>query len=165
MAESRDELAIGEPRGRFAADAAGRLVVLPRLPDESFQAFAHGTGTEDEQVVARRQAIRDMFDKSIEVLEAVRLAGGLRRPTAAVADAGIVPDMAGGPVVGRHLGLHPLESRPVVLPADDDGLPRIDPHEGAGLRHVISRLPVPAEARRHECAQAGPVSTFTAKSA
>jgi hypothetical protein len=118
-------------------------MVLVHVTDQSLQAFAHSTGTEDEQVVARRQAIRDLFDKSIEVLEAVRLAGGLPRPTAAVADGGIVPDMAGGPVMSRHLGLHPLESRPVVLPADDDGLPRIDPHEGAGLRHVISSRPGP----------------------
>ena len=155
MTESRDELAIGESRRRFAADAAGAFVVFVALADTSLQAFAHGTGAEDEQRIVRVQPSRDLIDESIEVLEPVRLAGGLRPPTA-MADAGIVPDMARGPVTSRHLRLHPLESSPVVLPADDDGLPRVDPHEGAGLRHFVGRLPVPAKGRGHERAQAGP---------
>jgi len=59
------------------------------LKDVPLQSFAHGTRTNDEQDVVRGQPLRDLLDESIEVLEAVRLAGGLR-PTAAVADAGIV---------------------------------------------------------------------------
>ena len=100
-------------------------MVFVALADVSLQAFAHGTGAEDEQRIVRGQPSRDLIDESIEVLEAVRLAGGLR-PPAAMADAGIVPDMARGPVTSRHLRLHLLESSPVVLPTDDDSLPSVD---------------------------------------
>ena len=134
------------------------------LADVSLQAFAHGTGAEDEQRIVRGQPSRDLIDESIEVLEAMRLAGGLR-PPAAMADGGIVPDVARGPVTSRHLRLHPLESGSVVLPTDDDSLPSVDPHEGAGLRHFMFRLPVPAEVPCHERAQAGPGSPSEAKSA
>jgi hypothetical protein len=116
----------------MTADEAGAQVTRVRFTNESLQALGHGTWTEDEQIVPRRQATLDVFDESIEVLEAVWLARGLRRSTTPVTNGGIVPDMPGGAVVSRHLGVNPLESRPVVLPADDDGLPCVDPHQRAG---------------------------------
>jgi hypothetical protein len=67
------------------------------------EAFVDGPGSQDQQVVARRQLVRDLRDKSVQVLEAVRFARGLRDATAAVAKHRIMPDVAGGPVVRRHL--------------------------------------------------------------
>ena len=73
-----------------------------RLADVALQDFAHGTETEDEQLIVRRQPNRALFEESLEILEAVRLTGGLR-PAAAATDVGVVPDMAGGLVTSRHL--------------------------------------------------------------
>ncbi len=86
-----------------------------------------GPGTQDQQVVARRQLVRDLGDKSVQVLEAVRLAGGLRDATAAMANERVMPDVARGFVVGRHVGLHPRETCETIRPADHQGLTRIDP--------------------------------------
>ena len=139
LIDAGDKLAIGEPRRRLAADPAGAPVVLVRLADAVLQGFAHGTGTEDDQLIVRRQPSRDLFEESLEILEAVRLTGGLR-PAAAVADVGVVPDMAGGPVTSRHLQRHPLESSPIVLPADDDGRPPV--HEATGRRSARPGWPM-----------------------
>jgi malic enzyme len=106
--------------------------VLVGVTDRSRQVFAHGPRTEDEQILVRRQAMRDLFDEPREMLEAVRLAGGLRWPTAAVADPWFVPNMAGCSVVSRHLGVHPLDLRLIVVPADDDRLTGVDPDERTG---------------------------------
>jgi hypothetical protein len=92
----------------------------------------HGTWTDDEQIVLRGQATRDVFDESLEVLQAMWLARGLRRSTSPVTDGRIVAEVPGGAVVSRHLGVNPLESRPVVLPADDDRLSCVDPNKRAG---------------------------------
>lgn len=140
-------------------------VVRVAFEDVTLQAFADRARTQDEQVVVRGQPRGDLHDKSLEVLEAVRLARGLDWPTAPVADAGIVPDVAGGLVMCRHLGLHPLESSSVVLPADDDGFPRVDPDEGGGSRRFVDLGRLLAVRRRHERAQMGPSSASTARSA
>lgn len=137
-------------------------IALGQVP---LQAFMYGARTDDEQVVVRAQPMGDLHDKSLEVLEAVRLSGSLWATATAVAHGGIVPDVAGGPVVSRNLRFHPIESSPVVLPADDDGLSRVDPHEGAGSRHLVAHREVGAARRRHERAQTGPLSASTARSA
>ncbi|MEX2547786.1 MAG: hypothetical protein WD830_08355 [Chloroflexota bacterium] len=100
------------------------LVALGELP---CQEFVDGPGSKDQQVVARRQPVRDLQDKALQVFEAVRLAGGLRSPAAAVTDARIVADASGSSVVSRHLRFHSCESSAVSLRADDDGLPSVDP--------------------------------------
>ncbi len=74
-----------------------------RLAEMSLQVFSHGPWTEDEQVFVRRQAAGDLCDKPFEVLKAMRFTGILRASAAAVADHGIVPDMAGGATMRRHL--------------------------------------------------------------
>jgi hypothetical protein len=153
MAEPRDELAIGEGWGRLAGDLAVAPEVLVELADVSFQAFVHGTRTEDEQVVVGGQAVRDVLDELPEVLEAVWLAGRLRTPASTVANHWVVPDMAGGATVGRHLGVHPLDMGPIAVPADDDRLTCVDPDEGAGWHGS------------HERAHAGRVSLSAARSA
>jgi hypothetical protein len=103
MAEARDELAIGVRLGRLAGNVAMASVMPVALEDVPLQLFTDGAWTEDEQLLVGAHPICDLLDKSPEVLEAVRLAGSLRAATAAVAHGGIVPDVAGGPVVSRHL--------------------------------------------------------------
>jgi hypothetical protein len=100
------------------------------------QAFVDRPGTEDQEVVASGQPVRDVSDESVQVFDAMRLAGRLRAAAAAVTDGRIVPDVAGGPVMSRHVGFDSLDGRPVALDVDDDGLPRVDPHERAGATAV-----------------------------
>jgi hypothetical protein len=103
-------------------------VALGELPR---QAFVDRPGTEDQQVVARRQPDLDVFQVSAQVFEPVRLAGRLRAASAAVTDGGIVPDMAGRPVMSRHLRFHSLDACPVTLEADDGSLLSVDPDKRA----------------------------------
>jgi len=142
VAESRDELAIGEVWGRLAGDVAMAPVVLVALTDVALQAFAGGTRTEDEEVVVRYEAARDVLDELTQVLEAMGLTGGLRRSAAPVAHGGIVPDVAGGAVVSWHLRVHPLQSCFALLPLNDDGLARVDPHERSASCHFVAGPPV-----------------------
>jgi hypothetical protein len=132
---ARYELTIGETRRRLAADVAGSMVALVGLTDPSLELLAHDAWSEDDQIVVRRQPTRDLLDEALEVLEAVRLVGGLMRSTASVADGRIVADVAGGPAVARHRGLLPLDERSVAAPAHDDGSARVDPYECAKSRH------------------------------
>lgn len=120
-------------------------MVRVALEDVPSQTFVDRPRTDDEQVVVRGQPVGDVHNESLEVLETVRLAGSLWAATATVANARIVPDVAGGPVTSRYLRLDPYESSPVVVPADDDGLPRVDPHEGAGSRHTVTHRRVIAQ--------------------
>jgi hypothetical protein len=131
-AETCQELAIGHRRGRLAGDVAMASVVLVARRELPRQAFVDRPGTEDQQVVARDHPVRDVADKSIQVFDAVWLAGRLRDAAAAVTDCGIVPDVARGPVVSRHFGLDSFDRYSVALHADDDCLPRIDPYKRAG---------------------------------
>lgn len=138
-------------------------VVLADAPDK---AFMHRTRTDDEQVVVRDQPIGDPRDESLQVLQATRFDSALWVAAAARADGGIVSDVAGGPVVSRNLRLHVRHSGLVVMPPGDDGLARVDPHEGAGARH--GRVPIVgqiAALQRHDRAQTGPLSAFAARSA
>jgi hypothetical protein len=163
-AEPGDELPIGQRWRRFAGNVAMETVALVALGELPRQAFVDGPRTEDQQVVARWQPVRDVCDESVQVFEAVGLAGRLRAAPAAVTDGGIVPDVAGRPVVSRHLRFHSFDSRPVALQADDEGLPRVDPYKRAASSLVRFR-PVQAMCRRHERAQAGPASASSARSA
>jgi hypothetical protein len=156
-AEARHELPIGHRRGRLAGDVASMSVVLVVLRDSARQAFVDRPGTEDQQLVARGQPVRDVSDESIQVFDPVRLAGRLRATAAAVADGGIVPDVAGGPVMSRHLRFHSFEARSIAVHPDDDGLPRVDPDKRAGA--TVTRV------RGHEFAHAGPPSASFARSA
>jgi hypothetical protein len=124
--EAGDELGIGERRRRFTTDVALATVQLVASREIPPQAFADGPRTEDQQLVSRRQAGRDVGDESREMLEAVRFAGRLRAPPA-MPDGGIVPDMTGRSVVSRHLRFHSFDPRPVALPPDDDSLAGVDP--------------------------------------
>jgi hypothetical protein len=140
-------------------------IVSVAFEDMPVQAFVDCPRTDDEQVVVLGQPAGDVVYKSLEMLETVRLAGVLRAATATVTNARIVPDVTGGPVASGHVRVHSFESNPVALPADDDGLPRVDPDEGAGSRPVGSPRGVLARRRSHDRAQAGPVSASTARSA
>ncbi len=134
------------------------------LVDVPIQTFVDRPRTEDEQVVVRGQQVGDVHDEPSEVFETARLAGVRWAATATVANLRIVPDVAGGPVMSWYFRLHSFETSPVVLPADDDGLPRVDPHQGAGSR-LVSLHPVHATCRGHDRAHAGPLSASTARSA
>ena len=143
----------------------GALAVLVAVTNRALEVLADRPRAEDEQILVRRQSLRDLLDEPGQMLEAVRLAGGLRSPAAAVADPWVVPDVAGRPVMSRHLGVHPLDLSLVVLPANDDRLARIDPDESAD-RHVIASChPPPRHACDHERDQAGRVSVSAARSA
>jgi hypothetical protein len=87
-------------------------------------------GAQDEEVVIRRGAVRDVRHESLEVFEAVGFTCGLRSP-APVADARVIANVPGGVVVGRHVRKEPLDVDDIVGPADDHRFPGIDPHQGA----------------------------------
>jgi hypothetical protein len=139
--------------------------MLVHVTDRSLQVLAHGPRTEDEQILVRRQSMCDLLDEPREMLEAVRLAGGLRASTSTVADRWVVPDMAGRPTVSRHLGVHPLDIGLIVMPADDDRLAGVNPDESAGCHVVASCRRLPGRAHDHERDQAGRVSVSAARSA
>ncbi len=75
--KSRDELAIGEPWTSLAGDASVASVVRIASSKLSCEAFVDRPATEDQHVVARLQSVCDLPHESVQVLEAVRLAGGL----------------------------------------------------------------------------------------
>ena len=75
-------------------------IALSKLP---LEAFVDGPGAQDQDVVARLYMVCDLVEKSVQMLESVRLAGRLWGAAAAMAKDGIVPDVAGGSVVRRHL--------------------------------------------------------------
>jgi hypothetical protein len=129
-------------------------VAFRKLPH---QALVDRPWTEDQHVVVPVQPVRDVSDESVQMFNPVRLAGRLRATAAAVPDGGIVPDMAGGPMMSRYLRFHSFDTRPVPLHPDDDGLPRVDPDKRAGSMVFCFR--------GHECAHAGPASASSARSA
>lgn len=101
--QPRHELGIGQTCRGLAADLASPPVMLVCLTDASLQVLAHGARTDQHKVVLGWQPHRDLVDEPLEVLEAMRLAGG-RGPTAcAVAGARIAPDVARGSTMGRDL--------------------------------------------------------------
>jgi hypothetical protein len=121
------------------------------------QAFVNRPGTEDQQVVARGQPVRDVSDEVVQVFDPVRLPGRLRAAAAAVTNGWIVSDMASRPVMRRHFRFHAFDTRPVALHPDDDGLLRVDPDKRAASMAFRSR--------GHERAHAGPLSASSARSA
>lgn len=133
------------------------------LRDMPLEAFMDDPWTEDQQVVAPRQPVRDVDDESLQVFEAVGLASGLRAATTAVANGGIVPDVAGGTMVSRHLRLYSFEASLISPQLDDDSLRRVDPYDSHGS-HAAPR-PVGAACHGHHCAHAGPASASCARSA
>jgi hypothetical protein len=151
-----DELAIGQGRRRFAGDLAMAVVTPVAFRDLSRQAFVDGPWTEDQQVVARGQPVRDVSDESVQVFDPMRLAGRLRAP-AAVTDGGIVPDMTGCPVMSRHRRFHSIDVHPVAPHPDDEGVPGVDPDKRG--RSTVDDF------RSHERAHAGPSSASSARSA
>jgi hypothetical protein len=165
VAEPRDELAIGQRRGRLAGDVAVAVVAFVALTNPSLKALVHVARTEDEQGVVRGQAVRDVLDELLEVFEAMWLAGRLRSAASTVANHRVVPDVAGRATVGGHLGVQPLDMGLIALPTDDDGLACIDPHKGAGWHGIGSRGPEPGDARAQERAHAGRESLSVARSA
>ena len=74
-------------------------VVSVALREVPRQAFVNWPGTEDQQRVVRGQPVRDLSDESVQVFDPVRLAGRLRAAASAVSDGGIVPDVAGRPMM------------------------------------------------------------------
>jgi len=96
--------------------------MLVGLPHASLEVLTHGARADQDEVVLCRQAHRDLIDEPLEVLEAVRLAGGLGGATPAVTDAGVMPHVARGSMMGRDLGLNSLEPRGSIVPAGDDRL-------------------------------------------
>ena len=138
--------------------------MLVALGDLTRQAFVDGPRADDQQLVVRGQSTGDLRDELLQVLESVRLTGRLRAAPAAVPDTGLMTNMSGGPAMSRHLGLHPFQPRPALPEADDDRIPRIDPHQGRRPRLVEVRS-VPGTQRGHERAHAGPASVSAARSA
>ena len=55
-------------------------VVPVALREVPCQAFVDRPGTEDEQIVARGQPVRDVSDEAVQVFDPVRLPGRLRAP-------------------------------------------------------------------------------------
>ena len=157
-AESGDELAIREWRGRLADDlpvAARRVVAMLKLP---CQALVNRAWAKDQEVVAGWQPVGYLRDELPHVFEAVPLTGVLGAPAAAVAD------VTGGPVVRRNGRLDALDAGRTLQKPNDHRLLRVDPDEGAGSR--LSRAePGGRPLRRHERAQTGPASTSSARSA
>jgi hypothetical protein len=138
--------------------------VLVARSDVTRQAFVDGAWTDDQQLVVRGQPTGHLRDEPLQVLEPVRLTGRLRAAPATVPDSGVVPNMTGGPVMSRHLGLDAFQPRPALVQADDDRIPRIDPHEGRRPRLIDIRS-VHGPQRGHERAHAGPASRSAARSA
>ena len=108
-------------------------VVRVALSEVPGQAFVDTPLTKDQQVVDRTQPVGDVKHESLQVFEAVRLAGGLRATTAAaMTDVRIVPDVASRPVVRGHLGRYSFDPSPAAVLADDGGRLGVDPHQRAG---------------------------------
>jgi hypothetical protein len=84
--ETARELTIGEPQGRLADNVAAPSMAHVALGEMLCQAFVDGPGTENQKGVTRRQPVRHVHDKLLQVFEAVRLAGGLWAAPAAVPD-------------------------------------------------------------------------------
>ena len=165
-AQPGDELVLGQPRRGLRGDAPLGLdracapVVRLLLEDVPTEMVTYHARPEDHHVLFVRQAGRDLLQEAGEVLEAMRLACGLRDPAAAVADSGVVTHVTGAPVTVRHLGFDALHAGAPVPPARDDREPSIDPDERRrpGSRRLDRLL-------RHESAQAGRRSTAWARSA
>jgi hypothetical protein len=80
-----------------------------RLADAPRQSFVDDPGSEDQQVVLRGSAVGDVLDEAPEMLQAVRLSCRLR-PSTAVTNGGIVPDVPRGTVVCRDVRHDPLDA-------------------------------------------------------
>ena len=157
-AETCHELPIRHRLGRLAGDVANVSVAAVTLGDVPGQAFVDCPGTQDQQVVAPGHSVRDVVDKSIQVFDAMRLAGGLRAAATTVTDGGVVSHAPRGPVMSRDVRFDSFQSSPASCHPDDDGLPRVDPDERAGA--IDLRL------RGHDrFFHAGPASAFSARSA
>jgi hypothetical protein len=139
------------------------------IGDVPLELLGHGARTQDQQIVLGGELPGDDIDESAEMLHAMRLAGGLGMAAApALADRRIVSDVPRGPTVHRDVRLDPLEVDLAGLQPSDERLPGVDPDEACvtmrGGRRRGRPVPVPDE-RRHQRAQAGPLSVASARSA
>jgi hypothetical protein len=139
-------------------------VVRIAVRDMLGEALVNVAGTHDQQVIARRQPVRDLLHEALQVLQAMWLTNGVGAATA-VTDRGIVPDVAGGPVVRWDVGLHATDPNVTVMQLRDDGFTRVDPHEGAGWPRLVARARGAGRRWRHDRAHAGPASASLASSA
>lgn len=161
-----DQLPVGEPRGRFARNGPRSTTVLRvELLQASFQVLANGARPEDHDVLVRRQAPGDLGDEPLEVLEALWLARGLGAAAPAMAKCRVMPDVTGRSMMCRHVREQALEVCLAILPARDDGLPRIDPDERRWARHVMPPCEGSIRNPRHDLAHAGPAPASLARSA
>jgi hypothetical protein len=167
-AEPGAHLAWREVGGGLTDDLALATVMGVALGEAAPQLLGNRARAQEEEIVARPQPVRHRLDEPAKMLDAMGLARGLRVPAAALADRRIVPNVPGGAMVGGDVRLDPLEADLVLLETGDERLPRVDPDQarvatrGGGRRD----RPVPApDGRRHQRAQAGPLSVASARSA
>jgi hypothetical protein len=127
--------------------------------------LANRSGAQDHQVILVRQHICDRVEEPCEVLETMRLTRCLRNTSAPVADVWVVTDVAGRPMMGRDIGLDPLQDRRLLYPPHNDALASVDPDERERARcWRVNRLWM-HDPTRHDHAHAGRSSFALARSA
>lgn len=135
------------------------------LPEVCLEPLVHRTRAGEDDILVAREVIGHLLDEALEMLEPVRLPGGLRLPAAAVAGQRIVADVAGRPTMRRHSRVEVIDGRTLVRPAHDDGLARVDPDEDRGAAGVGRHGRPGRGPFGHDFAQAGRVSLSAARSA
>jgi len=141
MAKPGHELRIRARRRRLRIDDPIRAAPAILMAQPADEVLADRPRAQDQDVLVRRKACADGLDESVEVFLAMARVGVLGS-AAAMADHRIVADVAGGPVVGRHLRLDPVHAGLRILPADDDGLVGVDPDEGPAAHGAPPIMPV-----------------------
>lgn len=106
-----------------------RPAALVRQGELPLEDLVHDAGAEDQQVVVRREPVGNTGDEVLQMFDPTRLAGGLGDTSATVAEGWIVPNVAGRPMVCRHVRFDSLEPKVAVTPASDHGSPSADPDE------------------------------------
>lgn len=138
-------------------------MALVDLAHVLLQLFADSPGSKDQQLVVGGQAARHAFDETMEMLEAMRFAGGLCPPAAAaMADGRVMPNMSRRMAVGGHFRLDALNPGCAGPPVDDDRLLGIDPYDAHRPR---DRVPARGRWLGHDRAQAGRLLLSSARSA
>lgn len=120
LRSGRRSLRLDDPVGAMSA------ILLAKPVDE---VVADRSRAQDQDVIIRPEARHDGLHEPVEVFLAVAFVSVLGA-SAAMADHRVVADVAGGPVVRRHLRYDPVYASLLILPADDDGLGGVDPDEG-----------------------------------
>ena len=95
LPQLRHELALGETVGGPNENWAGSATLNVDRPEPCLEPLVDRTRTDEDDVPVAGQAVRDLVDELVEVLQAARLTGVLRCPTAAVAGRRVVTNVPG----------------------------------------------------------------------